>query len=344
VSERAVPRVSVLMPVFDAAATVDAAVRSILGGTFEDFEIVCVDDGSADATPARLAALAAADPRVRVVRRPHEGLVAALNHGLGLCRAPLVARMDADDLSAPERLARQVARLDGEPALDLVSCRVRIRARDASGAEAPAAGGMQRYEAWLNGLLEPEAIAAARFVESPIAHPTVLARRAVFAGGYRDGDLPEDYDLWLRRLGEGARFAKCEEALVTWFDGRARATHTDPRYRPEAFRALKLEHLRAGPLRDRDEVVVWGTGPVGKGWLRALPGVGVRVPLAVDLDPRKVGQRIHGARVVHPEGLLDAREERVVLVAVGVAGARDEIREWMEARGLPEGRAFWCVA
>lgn len=338
------PRVSVLMPAFEAGATVDAAVRSILEGTFEDLELICVDDGSTDDTPARLAALAAQDPRVRVVRRPHQGLVAALNHGLGLCRAPLVARMDADDLCAPERLARQVARIDAEPDLALVSCRVRIRARDERGAEVPAAGGMQRYEAWLNGIRAPEAIAAARFVESPIAHPTVLARREVFAGGYRDGDLPEDYDLWLRRLGEGARFAKCEEALVTWFDGRARATHTDPRYRPEAFRALKLEHLRAGPLRDRDEVVVWGTGPVGKGWLRELPGVGVRVPIAVDLDPRKVGQRIHGARVVHPEALVEAREGRVVLVAVGVAGAREEIRGWLEARGAHEGRDFWCVA
>src|SRR4051812_13093368 len=92
------PRVSVLLPARDAAATVDEAMASVLGQTLPAFEVIAVDDGSADDTAARLEAWAARDARVRLLRCPARGLVATLNEGLAACRAPLVARMDADDL------------------------------------------------------------------------------------------------------------------------------------------------------------------------------------------------------------------------------------------------------
>ena len=99
------PRVSVLMGVRDGAAHVREAVDSILAQTLADLELIVVDDGSTDGTVAILSAVR--DPRVRVERRPPEGLTRALNHALGRARAPLVARLDADDVARPERLAPQ---------------------------------------------------------------------------------------------------------------------------------------------------------------------------------------------------------------------------------------------
>ncbi|OLT10620.1 hypothetical protein BJF78_28630 [Pseudonocardia sp. CNS-139] len=101
------------MPAFDVAPYVAAAVDCVLHQTFADLELVVVDDGSTDATPDVLAAVR--DPRVRVVRRPNGGIVAALNTGLDHVRGELVARMDADDLMPPDRLARQVAFLAAHP-------------------------------------------------------------------------------------------------------------------------------------------------------------------------------------------------------------------------------------
>src|SRR5439155_963403 len=101
------PRVSVLLAVHDGAPWVKDAVASVLAQTLADLELVVVDDGSADATPALLAGIA--DRRLRVERRPRAGLTRALNLALGLARAPIVARLDADDVALPERLARQVA-------------------------------------------------------------------------------------------------------------------------------------------------------------------------------------------------------------------------------------------
>ena len=95
------PRISILMPVWNGEKFLAAAVDSLLAQTFTDFELLVVDDGSTDATPEILRAYS--DPRLRVVRLDHAGIVVALNHGLAQARAEWIARQDADDLSEPRR-------------------------------------------------------------------------------------------------------------------------------------------------------------------------------------------------------------------------------------------------
>ena len=115
------PRVAVLMPARDAARTVRAAAVSILRQTERDLALVCVDDGSTDATAEVLHAARRARPaRSCVVRGPGEGIARALNRGLAACDAAVVARMDADDLAHPERLALQLEALAADPALAAV--------------------------------------------------------------------------------------------------------------------------------------------------------------------------------------------------------------------------------
>src|SRR4030065_567871 len=107
------PRVSVLMRCFNCAAMIDEATASIVTQSWHDLELIAVDDGSTDETPARLEAWAEKDRRVRIVRRDHEGLIAALNAGLAACRGEYVARHDADDIAFPERLEAKVQWLEG---------------------------------------------------------------------------------------------------------------------------------------------------------------------------------------------------------------------------------------
>lgn len=327
------------MPVFNAASSVERAVESLLLGTFADFEMVCVDDGSTDETRAILEKLQARDARVRLLSKDHGGIVDSLNCGLEHCQAPLVARMDADDWCEPSRLQNQASFLDQNPTCDLVSCLVRIVRPDGSAPE----GGMKRYEGWVNQLCQPDEISRNRFVESPIPHPTVLARRGVFEGGYASGPLPEDYELWLRCLQRGLRFGKVPRVLVTWTDGAERATRTDERYSREAFRRVKADYLARGPLFGRREVIVWGAGMNGKPWLRILAERGISVPFVVEVDRRKIGQRIHGALAIRPDDLLEKREDRLILTAVGAVGGREWIRDWLVERGLHEGRDFWAL-
>ncbi|GAB3534343.1 glycosyltransferase family 2 protein [Phytohabitans suffuscus] len=112
------PRVSVLMPVYNAADYIAAAIGSVLRQTYQDLELLVVDDGSTDRTEAVVAAIT--DRRLRVLPRPRGGIVAALNAGIGAARGELLARMDADDIMTPDRLARQVAYLDRRPGV--VAC------------------------------------------------------------------------------------------------------------------------------------------------------------------------------------------------------------------------------
>ncbi|HVR71699.1 MAG TPA: glycosyltransferase [Vicinamibacteria bacterium] len=325
-----VPRVSILLPVRDAAATLRECLDSLGGQSLRDHEVVAVDDGSTDATAAVLDDAARRDRRVRSVRTPPRGIVAALDAALQLARGPLVARMDADDIAHPDRLARQAVRLTEDARTDVLGCRVRLFGATGRG--------MRAYVEWLNALLDHEAIVRDLYVESPLVHPSVMMRAADLRalGGYRAFDGPEDYDLWLRAHARGLRFGKDPEVLLHWRDGRERLTRRDPRYAPARFRALKLAALEQGPLRRARPVVVWGAGPVGKGWARALAARGHRVSAFVEVDPRKLGRTLHGAPVV-PLAAAAGFPGALHLAAVGRPGARERIRAAAASLGLPDG-------
>ncbi len=330
------PTVSVLLPVRDAGAHLESCLRSIERQTLRDFEIIAVDDGSCDGSGETLRTRARSDRRYRVIPGPATGLAAALNVGLEHCRAELVARLDADDAMTPQRLELQAETLARDATLDVLSCLVRSFPR------ARIAEGFRRYDRWLNSLLTHDDILRERFVESPVAHPSVMARRSTLeaAGGYRDMGWAEDYDLWLRLLAGGARFAKIDRILHLWRDHPGRLTRTDGRYSVKRFLACKAYHLVAGPVRGADQVLIWGAGQTGRRLAKALRKLGVTPAAFVDVDARKVGRRPGGVPV-HDVGdllpLVRRRSQTVVLVAVARRGARDLIRPRLGRRGLVEG-------
>jgi glycosyltransferase involved in cell wall biosynthesis len=335
-----VPRVSVLLPVRDAEATLVACLDSLGAQSLADHEVVAVDDGSRDATGEILRARARGDSRVRVHSTEPLGLVSALNRALAEASAPLVARMDADDRAASERLALQAERLERDATVDVLGCRVRV-----VGAGAPPGEGMRAYARWQNALLDHDAMARDRFVESPVVHPSVAMRRAALEGldGWREFDGPEDYDLWLRAFAAGLRFAKLPDELLEWTDSPGRLTRTDPRYAPPRFLALKLAALREGALAGGRAAVVWGAGPVGKTWSRALRAAGHEVRAFVEVNPRKLGGRVHGAPVVTVDA-AGAIRGPLHLAAVGQPGARERIRSEAARLGLVEGADLLAVA
>ncbi len=340
-SHMSTPLVSVLLPVRNAAPWLDDALTSLARQTLSDHEIVAVDDGSTDGSTAILERRAAADSRFQVLRRPARGLIAALNHGLGHCRASLVARMDADDISHPRRLELQTAVLDAEPHVGVVSCHVRHFPRHR------VATGFRLYESWLNSLTGHDAMARERFVESPVAHPSVMVRRSLLVehGGWRDAGWPEDYDLWLRLFADGVRFAKIDRALFFWREHGARLSRTDSRYSVPSFLACKSHHLIRGPLAGRPPVILWGAGRTGRRISKHLLAEGVAIDRVVDIDPAKIGGTLRGTPVIPPDELPEHLSRgAAVLAAVASRGARDLIRSRLVGLGLAEGADFWCVA
>jgi glycosyltransferase involved in cell wall biosynthesis len=332
------PLISVLLPLYNGARTVLPALRSLQRQSHRHIEIVVVDDGSTDSGPDLVERSAQSDPRIRLIPRPHRGLIATLNHGLECCRGETIARMDADDISCRKRLAIQLEYLEAHPEIAVVGSTICMAPRGQLTA------GMLRYEAWSNSLVTSAAIHRDLFVESPICHPSVLFRAACIRhlGGYRDLGWPEDHDLWLRFDAAGLRLAKIDRPLLIWRESTDRLSRRDARYSRSRFFALKLHHvLERAAGRN---LLVWGAGQEGKIWIRELAATGLLAGKAVDVDPRKVGQRIHGCEVIRPERLGPPSPAVLLLVAVGATGARESIRSFLNAAGYHEQEHYLCVA
>jgi len=197
------PKVSVVMPVHNGGGYLGPAIESILGQTLADLEFIIVDDGSADTTADTIRRYETADRRVRPFRQPRSGMVAALTLGCHEARAAYIARMDADDLAVPQRLARQTEFLDRHPeVMALGGGCVRI---DAAGRE----GKREIYPT------SHAAIIAGLRTYTCMLHPTVTLRASALAavGGYRAAYVAaEDLDLWLR-LSEHGELANLAEPL-----------------------------------------------------------------------------------------------------------------------------------
>jgi glycosyltransferase involved in cell wall biosynthesis len=330
--------VSILMPVRNEARFLPAALASLMAQTLKQWELIAVDDGSTDATPHILAEASKHDPRIRIFQSDARGLVPALNTGLAACRAPLIARMDADDISHPARLAGQAAFLSAHKMTGLVASSFRHFPRHSVGT------GMAAYEGWQNRLLTHETILADLFVESPFVHPSIMMRRHELeaVGGYRDMGWPEDYDLWLRLAAAGTRFARLPALLFFWRERPDRTSRTSEIYSPASFRRCKLHHLRNGFLKGTKEVQLAGAGKVGRAWYRTLEEAGIRVSSWVDVDPRKIGRILHGAPVLFRDEVTANGVK--MLITVGTKGMRSTVRQWAYQAGFGEGDTVICVA
>ena len=332
------PRLSVLLPCRNAALYLDECIASLGAQSFEDFELLAVDDHSTDDTLSILAAWAARDRRVQVISSESPGLVAALNSGLARVQGDYIARMDADDVALPSRFKEQLAAFDQDESLIACGTRVQYVPRP------QVTDGALRYEEWLNALTDPSLLAHDMFVECPIAHPTLMIRMEAMKrmGGYCDRGWPEDYDLILRLFVCGARMTNVPEILLEWRDRPDRLSRVDARYALQAFRRCKVHYMKKWQPQ-LDDVVVWGAGPVGKAFAQEFASTGVTVRAFVDIDPRKIGQVIRGAPVIAPAQLHEYRDSMVV-AAVSGASARGQIRAALRDAGRHELLDFVAVA
>jgi glycosyltransferase involved in cell wall biosynthesis len=325
--------VSVVFPVGPGVSKAGLALDDLMGQTYEELEILAVLNGCPEEVRADF--LNREDGRLRVYDLGSEGrLLDALDFAVRESRGHWLARMDSDDRCAPERLARQVARLE-EGGIEVVSCGISLKESLGEG--------MARYVDWVNHLDTPEKVARERFVESPVVQPTVMMAKSLFldVGGYLRNGFAEDYDLWLRLLGRGARFGKVSEQLYHWHDREGRLTRSDPRFGQKMMLALKAEALARLPqVRDRG-VAIAGAGPIGKVLGRELRRRGVKLHGYFEVSPKRVGSVCQGAPIAGPDDFGARWREAVLLGAVGVTGGREKVAGLARQAGYSNGEDFW---
>jgi hypothetical protein len=227
---RTPPPVSVVMPVHNAASFLDESIRSILAQSFADFEFLILDDGSTDGSGLALRRWAAIDPRIRLLENPRRtGAAASSNRVAFSASAPLIARMDADDIAHPSRLERQIEALEANPDAVLVGSLAEVI--DERGRRVRPADPLR--------LLRRSAFA-------PFSHPSTMIRKSAFerAGGYRAAaEKWEDVDLYLRLARQG-RMLVVPEALLRYRQTGYSTRSADGEHAFE--RAMTLMHRCVG--------------------------------------------------------------------------------------------------
>jgi len=319
--------------------TLQSCLASIRQQDLRQFEILAINDNSSDSGVALVKNWP--DSRIRLLDHPGSGLVSALNFGLRHARYPLVARMDADDLMRSTRLSRQLNFMQKNPDIDLAGSCVSLFPSSLVQA------GYREYIRWQNAVISENDIANNLFVESPLAHPSVIFRRdtVLDAGGYLEGDFPEDYELWLRLIKMGARLGKHPDTLLDWRESDGRLSRNHPAYYRSAFDTLRARYLAPHPALHVRPVAFWGAGRKTRLRARHLIDLGIQPWRWIDIDPKKIGNRINGIEVAAPACLMPGqyRQKPFVLVYVTNHGARDLIEAELTNMDYNVGKDFLCV-
>lgn len=331
------PLVSVILPVKNEEAFILDAIKSIQNQTFQDWELIIIDDHSVDKTAQIVHQTAKNDPRITLISSPKAGIAHALNTGIKHSNGDYIARMDADDVSLPERLEVQVQYIQSND-VDAVASKVR---HVSSGFHSR---GMQRFVDWNNQLLSAEMIYANRFIDAPIIHPTLLAKKSSFEkfGYYEFGDYPEDYELWLRWMHQGAKIEKVDEVLLHWKDRENRLTRTDSRYNQNAFFCCKSQYL-AMHLKEKVDIThiaIWGAGKLAKRQAKFLQEKQINIDFFIDVDPAKTKSLTMNKEVVHYLELKEFKNIPFIISYTSNGNARKQIRDYLCQMDLTENNDF----
>ncbi len=229
----------------------------------------------------------------------------------------------------------------GHPEISVLGCATTLFA------EERIRRGMRVYIEWQNSCCSPEQTADEIYIESPFAHPSVVFRRQTVLelGGYRNGAFPEDYELWLRLHHAGKRLAKLPHKLLDWRDTPTRISRTDPRCSRQAFDRLRADYLSRDPrlLAHSTNFAIWGAGRKTRKRCRLLLERGFTPRTWIDIDPRKIGNRLSGVPVVSPTWLTRSGNRCYVLVYVTNHGARETIAADLLAMGYQRGLNYLMV-
>lgn len=327
-----------MLPFYNSALTIASAVQSVLQQSYNNFELLLINDGSNDSSVSILQSIMSRDRRMRLTTIPRSGVAHAFNVGIQQAKGKYIARMDSDDAMLPDRLEKQLVFLEQNHEVGVVSCLVEY------GGDRRAQEGYARHVDWINTLISPEDIALNRFIDSPVCNPSVMFRNDLTKQHVTalSGDFPEDYEMWLRWMDAGVQFAKIPETLFVWNDLPTRLTRNDERYTPEAFERAKTKYL-VNFIRQNDpqnrSVYLCGTGRITRKKSRFLLESGITIGGYIGIDEKKSGMKYEGIPVIGLQEMPDKMHAYVVNY-VSVRGAREELRKYFLERNFREGNDF----
>lgn len=324
------PQLSILLPYLFADDAFQEAVESILQQSFTNWELLLICNG--EEAERQKAQAKFSLPNIHHLYETKRGIAFALNTGLDFAKGKFIGRMDADDVSLPERFEKQVEHLLQYPEIAAVSCQTTFESDE------PAAG-YQAFVDWQNSLLTPEDHKNSRFQESPLAHPSVCFRKRLITnyGNYSTKALPEDYELWLRWMDAGENIEKLNFTGLVWKDHTDRLSRNHPNYSEEAFYRLKARYLLK-ECRNKTVLVCGSSVQALQRW-RWMEDEGLKIDCWTDIHPKQY----YPAPYLKPEDITK-EDKLIVLSLIAQAGTREKVEEFFIAKGYQPGVDYFSCA
>jgi glycosyltransferase involved in cell wall biosynthesis len=328
-------KVSVLMPVYNAASFLHECVDSILNQTHSDWELLAVNDFSQDESFSILQSYAQKDNRIKVFDNQEKGIISALRLAFASSTGDLISRMDADDRMAPVKLEKlsQILQKNGPGSIAVAW--VDYFSDSALGQ------GYQKYAEWLNALCMRDNHYEEIYKECVIPSPCWMVHRAdlIRCGAFEGSNYPEDYDLCFRFYREPLKVVAVQEVLHFWRDHATRASRNDPHYAVNQFFDLKVPYFKALDFDVSRPLVLWGAGKKGKYLARLFKAENLPFTWICN-TPTKWGKSVEGMQF-YPPAKLEKLDHPQVIIAVAAPEGQAEILAHLKQLDMQSGKDYF---
>ncbi|MDA9262430.1 glycosyltransferase [bacterium] len=330
-------RVSIITPVKNGAQFLKECLDSIINQTFQNWELLIVNDNSTDETQSILEEYSLQDNRIQVFQNKGNGIIEALQTGYAKSSGQFITRMDADDIMSPNKLELLVGKLEESVSGCLATGFVKYFSETTLGE------GYFNYQNWLNELSNSDSNFNDIYKECVIPSPCWMVTRDDFeaSGGFNPNLYPEDYDLVFRFYKQGLRVVAVKEIIHHWRDYANRTSRTDSNYSDNYFIHLKGKYFLELDYDKSRTLEIWGAGRKGKEFAKFL------IKNEIDFDwisnnANKIGKEVYG------KILKDSKEIKIgsssqILIAVGSLEYNTEIKKALNSKNLKPNVDYYFV-
>ncbi|MBT6746542.1 MAG: glycosyltransferase family 2 protein [Flavobacteriales bacterium] len=322
--------VSIIMPAKNAGPFIEECLNSILNQTYDDWELIAVNDNSTDDTIEKLQEFSKKDNRITALDNTGNGIIDALKLAYSKCGGTYVTRMDADDIMPPSKLELMVASCEPNT---VVTGKVKYIGENLR-------EGYIYYQDWLNKFVDSDNHYSEIYRECVIPSPCWMMDRQSFEniGGFESEIYPEDYDLVFRMYQHSVKVKPIKELLHIWRDHGARASRNDDNYSDNNFLDLKEKYFLNLDHDSEKKLCVLGAGKKGKTMVKKFIEQGLDFIWATD-NLNKIGKNIYGKIIANQDVVFDSKESYQVIILVANKDEQEIIKSKLSEKPNLDG--FW---
>ena len=325
--------ISIVMPMRNAIPYLNECITSIINQSYTDWELIVINDHSTDSSFDVLTEFENQDDRISVHNATGKGIIDALQLGYSKTKGDFITRMDADDIMPIQKLELMHSQLLKTPNA-VITGKIKYIGENLR-------DGYQRYEVWMNNMMENNTHDEHMYRECVIPSPAWMTSREIFEsiGGFTPNTYPEDYDLTLRFYKANIPIVAVNELVHIWRDYQERTSRNDPNYSFNSFEVLKTQYFLDVDYDNTKTLVLWGAGKKGKKIAQLLIKSNTPFIFACN-NPKKINLDIYGQNMENIDTIFDDNLTYQTIIAVANPDEQLEIKSKLTST-LQHVEPYW---